>query len=125
MQLRTVMMAGAILFVLNNANAQTPEEAEVIEKGFAAMDLDGDGTITKKEFSEYMTGYLAQQRREFDAFFEDLDANKDGKISKEEAAGNSALEVYFDQIDEDGDGFITKDDVRAAMKAAQESTVKQ
>lgn len=121
MHMKTILFASAIALSSTLAHAQSSDDAAAIEGGFAAMDADKDGKITKEEFKTFMTGYLANQRAEFDKGFDALDTDKDGKISKEESAGNSALEANFDQIDQDGDGFLTKDDLRAALKAAQET----
>ncbi len=43
-----------------------------------------------------------------------LDANKDGKISKEEARG--PLSEHFNKVDSDNDGFITKEELEKAPK---------
>ena len=51
-------------------------------------------------------------------FFEKLDTDKDGKISKAESA--AAEERRFKEMDADGDGFITKEEAKAhhdAMRA--------
>jgi len=121
MNSKTILLASVLSLSAAFAHAEDSGDAEVIDKGFAAMDLDKDGSITKPEFATYMTDYLAKQRAEFDNGFDALDADKDGKISKEESSANSALEANFEQIDEDGDGFLTKEDLRAAMQAAQEA----
>lgn len=122
MNTKSILLASVLALSANWAMAETAQDdTAVIEQGFAAMDGNKDGSVSKDEFTKYMTGYLAAQREEFDKGFNALDTNKDGKISKEESAGNSALEASFDQIDEDGDGFVNKDDLRAAMQAAQEA----
>ena len=48
------------------------------------------------------------------ATFESLDANGDGKISKEEAAANEGVSAQFSRYDVNGDGFIERDEVNAA-----------
>ncbi|MBD3292286.1 MAG: hypothetical protein GF393_05140, partial [Armatimonadia bacterium] len=50
---------------------------------------------------------LAQDRVE--QAFEQLDADGDGKISREEAGGRA----WFDRLDADGDGFVTPAEARA------------
>ena len=48
-----------------------------------------------------------------DMMYQDMDTNRDGKISKKEWM--AAQERQFNRLDKNGDGFITKDEVRADM----------
>jgi Ca2+-binding EF-hand superfamily protein len=48
------------------------------------------------------------------ATFESLDANGDGKISKEEAAANADVSAQFSRYDVNGDGFIERAEVSSA-----------
>jgi Ca2+-binding EF-hand superfamily protein len=41
-----------------------------------------------------------------------LDADSDGKLSKEEVAGNTSITTSFDRLDGNSDGFITKREFR-------------
>src|SRR5262249_2025571 len=51
--------------------------------------------------------------------FAELDANKDGSISKEEAkAGKWPLPEAFEKVDANGDGKITEDELLASTKRA-------
>ncbi|HUQ11932.1 MAG TPA: EF-hand domain-containing protein [Steroidobacteraceae bacterium] len=52
------------------------------------------------------------------ATFESLDANSDGKISKDEAEANATVKAQFSKYDVNGDGFIE----RAEVGQANEST---
>jgi len=78
---------------------------------FKAMDKNGDGVISKKEFDEF-----------HNAHFKEIDTNHDGKISREEmdaAHGNMAdkCPVQRDKcLDEmDKEGKISKDEMGGAM----------
>lgn len=103
--------------------------------GFAAMDKNGDGVINRDE---------AAARPRMAKKFDTLDANKDGALSKDEmkaahdkikarrmarndtdrdgrisraeAAAHPRLAESFDRIDSNGDGFVTKDEMMAARK---------
>lgn len=44
--------------------------------------------------------------------FSSLDADSDGKVSKEEASGHESIVNNFDRLDRDGDGFVSKREFR-------------
>jgi Ca2+-binding EF-hand superfamily protein len=46
-----------------------------------------------------------------------LDTDKDGRISRAEAAGRQALSTHFDRIDTDHDGFLSRDELILAVEA--------
>lgn len=48
------------------------------------------------------------------SMFGALDANGDGRIARDEAAGHPRLNAAFDRIDADRDGFLTPEEMRAA-----------
>ena len=45
------------------------------------------------------------------------DTDRDGRISRAEAAAHPRLAENFDRIDTNGDGFLTKEEMTAARKA--------
>jgi hypothetical protein len=57
--------------------------------------------------------------------FESLDANSDGKISKDEAKVNANVTAQFTKYDVNGDGFIEKEEVNAANSSSGEPPAKQ
>ena len=44
--------------------------------------------------------------------FASLDADSDGKVSKEEASGHESIADNFDRLDRDRDGFVSKKEFR-------------
>ena len=53
---------------------------------------------------------------EITAAFTKADKNRDGKLSREEAASLPAVAVSFDRIDSDKDGTVNKAEFAKAMK---------
>jgi Ca2+-binding EF-hand superfamily protein len=74
-------------------------------------------TISCKSTSE-VTEKTGQKRGgdrpNVETIFTEMDANKDGKISKSEAKGPLAEE--FSKIDSNNDGFISKEELKNAPK---------
>jgi len=54
-----------------------------------------------------------------DAIFKRVDANQDGKLSKEEAARLPSIAERFDQLDKDKDGMLSLDELKAAAEPAK------
>jgi EF hand len=54
--------------------------------------------------------------KELMAAFTKSDTNKDGKLSKEEAAGVPGLVAKFEAIDTDGDKFVSKAEFEKAIQ---------
>ncbi len=115
-------------------------------ESFEALDKNGDGAISKKEFDAFHSalfrkmdknkdGKLSQEELEaarggnkdkcdvsFDERFNEVDINHDGALSKDEAEiGMPMLFAHFDQIDANKDGKITKEEIAADMKKMHEN----
>ena len=100
----------------------TEEEKEDIKSAFARYDLDGNGTLDKKEI-EAMLRELKKKpptKRQLNAIFEQADANGDGAISFEEFVDvitklrkNKEQEILecFKIFDQDGNGTIDKQEL--------------
>jgi Ca2+-binding EF-hand superfamily protein len=44
--------------------------------------------------------------------FATLDADSDGKLSKDEASGNASLAASFDRLDSNSDGYVSRKEFR-------------
>lgn len=97
---------------------EKPADKEMIDKAFEGMDTNKNGTIDRAELGVYMQAIVDKQRADFDAGFVEVDVNKDGKIDKEEAKANSILVTYFDALDTDKDGFLSKAEMDHALAEA-------
>jgi Ca2+-binding EF-hand superfamily protein len=101
-------------------DAQEAQANALFRGAFKAMDLNGDGKVSEKEFNEYqellrdlqgraraacVTLVLADQSR---GLFDLLDTDRDGRLSIREMRGAAAL---LARLDRDGKGWITRADV--------------
>ena len=100
----------------------SPEEApERMAEHFGEHDTNSDGFIDKKEQAEVIE-FIRQrfgQRNRTDQNrgfgLEQIDTNKDGKISKDEAPERMA--ERFGEIDSNSDGFIDKEEQAVVVEA--------
>jgi len=93
---------------------------------FERVDKNGDGFVTKDEIGLGGTERTSssdskETDNRFQRFFTRMDANHDGKISKDEWKGNPSV---FDHLDQDQDSVITSAEMAAASGAFQQSTSK-
>jgi Ca2+-binding EF-hand superfamily protein len=67
-----------------------------------AGDAEGEGSQTR----------IAKR---VDTAFAKLDTDKDGRISRAEAASRPRMAKHFDRIDADGDGYLSRPELSAAI----------
>jgi Ca2+-binding EF-hand superfamily protein len=106
-------------------NELPPALAKVFDK----FDTDGDGKLDKKEVEQMLQALrkrFAQEQAKpascnpqvdkvVERLLQQMDTNRDGKISRAEAKGRIA--ELFDQLDVNKDGFLDKNELRqAAMR---------
>ncbi len=63
----------------------------------------------------------SEQPQQKGTTFESLDANSDGKISKDEATANATVSSQFSSYDLNGDGFIERSEVNQANNSQSET----
>lgn len=87
---------------------------------FDRLDANGDGVITKEEFDELQRRFGGGQRQGggggVGQIFERLlDADHDGKISRDEFA---RIVDFFDKLDADHDGLLSAEELSAIPRLA-------
>lgn len=97
---------------------EKPADKEMIDKAFEGMDTNKNGSIDRTELGVYMQAIVDKQRADFDAGFVEVDVDKDGKIDRQEAKANTILVTYFDALDTDKDGFLSKAEMDHALAEA-------
>ncbi len=96
-----------------------------LKNDFSKIDTNKDGFITKAELDKAPKPenkgrkQEASQKKEpsIDELIKTMDANKDGKLSKDEAKG--PLEKDFAKIDTNKDGFLSQGRIRKSSKTKQ------
>jgi len=101
-----------ILVEMSDCDECCAEELQVVYDFLRKLDRNNNGKIDPEELK---AGRERLVNRRVDSIFKALDANKDGKISREEARGQ--IKRHFDDLDGNKDGFISRDEL---LKAAYE-----
>jgi Ca2+-binding EF-hand superfamily protein len=115
-----LILAALVLGAPVAASAATADLRQAaIDKMFATMDANHDGHVDKAEYAKFQQARFAKQAQTVDAAVTELDKDKDGKISKAEAATVPEIAKYFDGLDADKDGFLSRAEMQNAMAAAQ------
>ena len=85
---------------------------------FERIDTDSNATLSEAEFSTYMQARREERRKNH---FEHMDANKDGKVSKDEflASSQQRAQRKFDRMDGDNDGQLSSDELGSHKKHKQ------
>lgn len=113
-----------------DGNLTRQEAVAAAEARFARMDKNSDGTVTREERREAraemrghrggkgMRGHRGGGFGGRGMMIERLDADKDGKLSRAEAA--APMQRMFDMADTNKDGFIDKAEADAARAKMRE-----
>ena len=100
----------------------TREEAKagmpkMTDEQFAKLDTNKDGAISKEDrpagaAAPTAAGVSPEARKKAAMRITEADANKDGKVSLEEAKAKfpKMTDERFKKMDRNGDGFVSRDD---------------
>jgi len=136
-----VLVAVALSAAFSVASAASTDGSPA--RGFASLDKNGDGVISRDEAAAHprlaesfdridtnKDGVLSQDelraaRQAHHADRPKLDANGDGMISRDEAKNAPRLMANFDAIDTNKDGMISRDEMTAWHKSHPHSANKE
>lgn len=96
------LSAAAALLAMGNAHAQAPQALKAPAPVSAAEAPAPRYTASKLEFA-----------------FNYMDGDRDGKVSRAEAAGFRGVARHFDEADADSDHFLSRAEFDAAMNHAK------
>ena len=93
---------------LQNMTAKATQQVVAqMEQQFTAMDKDKNGQVSLAEFKAAATAKVSPNA---EAALQRFDANKDGKVSATEF--RAPVLATFDQVDTNKDGIVTQDEAR-------------
>ena len=101
-----LLMPICTLFAISAAQAQSTAAA--------AYKLDGPSSPMLQSVVAAPIPPSRGSRDDLDAAFNRADANRDGKLSRQEIEHFPALAAHFDQMDTDGDQFLSRDEFNKA-----------
>lgn len=84
-------------------------EISAAPKALLALDKDSDGMLQRDEVRPARMGPGGNPQEMVDRMFENNDANKDGKLSRDEMP--ERMREMFSRADENQDGFVTKEEL--------------
>jgi Ca2+-binding EF-hand superfamily protein len=101
-----------ILIEMSDTDEESAREVQRAYDVLRKLDKNNNGKIDPNELKAAREQIVKDR---VDYLFKQLDANKDGKISREEARG--MVRKNFDEIDRNKDGFIDRQEMlEAAME---------
>lgn len=137
--LQQLLAKAAAAGTTTTSTAET--DTAMSEELFTQLDSDGDGAISKTEFSSFTsrfsaeTGFSLVAAQESDStssttgdeLFTSLDTDNNGSLSESELAvmsppppppeaDDASLQALFDSIDANGDGSIDEEELAAALQ---------
>lgn len=84
-------------------------------KRFKEMDADNDGKVTREEMDTRVNRAMRNGLKHFEERFSAADLNHDDVLDRVEAQAMPVMEVFFDQVDTNKDGKVTREEYFAAM----------
>lgn len=92
-----------------------PEMIAFRSNNFARLDRDRNGVLTRSDIPAFLS--RVNPNLDFDSLMAQFDANRDGKVSRDEFVNGPT--VIFDAAAANRDGLLTTEERQTAIKAAK------
>ena len=114
--MKTLLITALALAGATMAQAQAPTDIRAAEdRAFAAMDANKDGQVSRAEYGKARQARFDRQSRAMSDTFGLVDKDKDGGLSKAEAAGIPVIAGAFDGLDGDRNGILSLAEMQEAL----------
>jgi Ca2+-binding EF-hand superfamily protein len=111
-----LIVAPAFAFAQDAARVTTRERVRQSgDRLFDRQDVDKSGALEKPEWDKVTEDMVTRLRARMQKRFEDADANKDGKIARDEFLASRMK--WFDDVDANHDGVLDRDELRGYNRA--------
>ncbi|XP_062596781.1 uncharacterized protein LOC134258267 [Saccostrea cucullata] len=87
-----------------NTNNDGVFSRQELDKEFVKYDINGDGRVSRHEYTEYVTINTPSLRQFSHALYDDYDVSGDHHLDKHD------YDMYYAKVDADGDGSVTEDE---------------
>lgn len=93
-------------------------DRKVLSTHFDVIDADKNGKLSKEELQKFHASVRGKHKAAFEQRFKEADKDGDGALSKSEAetANIPGMAAHFDKADANRDGKVTKDELQGARK---------
>jgi len=110
-------------YIAKHSHINEEEAERRASEYITSLDQDGDGVISREEFTDGRLSKKIQEENEIKKHFEEIDKDNDGFITQTELAtlfnhtlSKHLIKAMIDEIDQDNDGKISFEEFRTAMQ---------
>lgn len=108
-----------LLIEMSDADTEAVEELQRLYDTLRKLDTNNEGKINADALKAAREQIVDDR---VDYLMKELDADKDGQISRDEAKGR--IKEHFDRLDLDKDGYISREELRQAVAARRKAPSK-
>jgi Ca2+-binding EF-hand superfamily protein len=108
-----------LLIEMSDVDTEAVEELQRLYDTLRKLDTNNEGKINADALKTAREQIVDDR---VDYLMKELDTDKDGQISRDEAKGR--IKEHFDRLDLDKDGYISREELRQAVAARQKAPSK-